>query len=238
MGGLLEVKIAAQPGRTFEDFVLEIFFSPLLAQPRLPLHQIGLLVASYDERQWAEAATRPVVGDIFRQRMQQWDAQATQAGERVLIRALATAPAQLAGLLATLRVLMDYPADIGRRVMGDQLDALMELKIDLSSVKVTETAVVAALDQIGVHLEEVSRRHSASEALERVLGEASGWLEVEFGTVQRLLRSGEVMVAQDLVQRIRQLFRPIQERPTLDQALSDLDLLITPAVPPSPDPDP
>jgi len=70
---LLDVAISAPPGRGFEDFVLEIFFSPFVAQPRLPLQRLGDLLKSYDPRQWSEAMERPLVSNIFRRRLQQWE---------------------------------------------------------------------------------------------------------------------------------------------------------------------
>jgi hypothetical protein len=122
--------------------------------------------------------------------------------------------------------------------MGDRFDLLARLELDLSDVPVGESQIGSAVDQIGVHLERLVRSNTTYEVLEAMLAQASGCLEVEFDAVQRLLRSGEVAIDRDLVRRVRGLFAPIQHRPHLDQALSDLDLLISQPPPPKPDPDP
>ncbi len=243
---LLDVAISAPPGRGFEDFVLEIFFSPFVAQPRLPLQRLGDLLKSYDPRQWSEAMERPLVSNIFRRRLQQWEDSAKQAGEKLIVRWLRQSPQQLAQQLATLNVLTGYPPEVGRRVMGDQFDLLARLELDLSDIQVSESQIGSALDQIRVHLEQLMRSTAthrlrsgqAHEALEAILTQASGYLEVEFDAVQRLLRSGEVAIDRDLVRRVRGLFARVQHRPHLDQALADLDLLISQPPPPKPDPNP
>jgi hypothetical protein len=236
--GLLEVTISAPPGREFEDFVLEVFFSPYVAQPRLPLELLDDLVRSYDPEQWSEAAERPLVGDILRRRLQQWAEQAEGGGEKLLVCLLQRSPEKLARNLALLKVLIDYPPEVGRRVMGEAFDPLANLDLDLTGIPVSESQIDSALDQICVHLEELMRSQEPSPALEAILTEASGQLELEFEAVHGLLRSGDITIDRDLVRRVRGLFRPIQGRPQVDQALADLDLLISQPPPSQPDPDP
>jgi hypothetical protein len=235
---LLDVAIPAPPGRDFEDFVLEVFFSPFVAQPRLPLQRLSDLLKSYDPQQWSEAIERPLVGDIFRRRLQRWEDHAERDGEKLIVRRLQRSPEQLAQQLALLNVLADYPPEVGRRVMGDHFDSLAQLELDLSGVPVSEPQIGQALDQIHVHLEQLICSLTTDEALETILEQVSGYLEIEFDTIQRLLRSGEVAIDHDLVRRVRGLFAPLQERPQVDQALADLDLLLSQPPPPDPDPDP
>jgi hypothetical protein len=235
---LLAVTISPQPGRDFEDFILEVFFSPFMAAPRLPLQRLGDLLSSYDPEQWSEAMARPLVGDIFRRRLQRWEADAKRTGEKLIIRWLGQSPQELAQRLALLRVLASYAPEVGRRVMGDQFDPLAELDLDLSDIQVSESQIGPALDQIRVQLEQIVRARPVPEALEAILVQASGCLEIEFETVERLLRSGQVSIDRDLVRRVQGLFAPIRHRPHLDQALADLDLLISKDPPPQPNPDP
>ncbi len=235
---LLDVAISAQPGRDFQDFVLEIFFSPYVAQPRLPLGRLGDLLKSYDPRQWSEAMERPLISDTFRRRLQQWEDQAENPGEKLIIHWLQESPEGLTQRLAVLKVLVGYPPEVGHRVLGDQYDLLAQLDLDLSGIPVDESQMAPVLDQIRVHLEGLIRSNTAPEALETILTQASGHLEIEFDTVQRLLRSGKITIERDLVRRVRGLFAPIQRRPHLDQALADLDLLTSQPHPPQPNPDP
>lgn len=236
--GLLDVTISAPPGRNFEDFCLEVFFSPYMAQPRLPLQYLGDLIRNYDPEQWAEASERPLVGEILRRRLQTWAEKAETDGEKLIVQLLQRSPEDLARQLALLKVLTSYPPAVGRRVMGEAFDSLAELEMDLSGVPVGESQISPALDQIQVHLEQLTRSQEPSLALEAILTQASGYLELEFEAVHRLLLSGEIIIDRDLVRRVRGLFAPIQGRPQVDQALADLDLLISQPPPPPPDPDP
>ncbi|MFQ5854903.1 MAG: hypothetical protein ACE5LU_04575 [Anaerolineae bacterium] len=235
---LLNVTISAPPGRDFEDFILEVFFSPFLAQRRLPLRRLDDLLKSHDPRQWSESMDRTLVSDIFRRRLQQWGDQAESPGEKLIIHWLQRSPEELAQKLAVLKVLIGYPPEIGRRVIGDRFDALAQLDLDLSGISVVESQIGSAVDQVRVYLKNLVESNTAHASLEAILEQASGHLEIEFDAVQRLLRSGEVSIDRDLVRRVRGLFAPVQRRPHLDQALADLDLLISQPLPPEPDPDP
>ena len=236
--GLLDVAISASPGRDFEDFVLEVFFSPSMAQPRLPLHRLGDLLKSCDPRQWSESMQRPLVGHILRQRLQRWEDVAQEAGEKIIIRWLQQSPEYLGQQLAILKATLGYPAEVGRRVLGDQFDTLAQLDPDLSDIPVSEAQVQPVVDQVHVHLEQTVRSGTAQEALDAILVRASGHLEIEYQVVHSLLSSGQVIIDHDLVRRVQSLFAPISDRPHLDQSLADLDLLITQPPPPEPDPDP
>jgi hypothetical protein len=235
---LLDVAISAQPGRDFEDFVLEVFFSPWTAQPRLPLLRLGDLIQSIDQEQWKQAANRPLVGDILRRRLSQWIERAKSDGEKLLIHWLETSPGQLKTQLGIFKALANYPSDLGKRVLGNQFSSLKDLDLDLAGIQINETVVSPALDFIRVHLEELTRMQDKQLAISQLLTQASGYLEIEFDTLQRLLHSQEIAVDQELIRLIRSVFSPLQHRPHLDQALADLDLLVKKPEPPPPDPDP
>lgn len=103
--GLLDVKLEAPPGRSFEDFILDVYFSPYLAQTVLPLSQLDDLVVGYDARRWAEHSQRPLIGDILQNRLRQWEQKAEHEGERLLIRWLRDSPAELGQQLALYKAL-------------------------------------------------------------------------------------------------------------------------------------
>lgn len=235
---LLEVALAALPGRNFEDFILELFFSPYLAQPRLPRQHLGMLLNGVDPHQWAEATQRPLVGDIFARRLLQWAQAADHPGDRLLIAWLQQSPAYLTQQLAIIKALSGYPPTVGQRVLGAQFAILQELNLDLHAISISEAAVESTVDQIRVYLEQLLHTKPSKEVLTTILPQISGALEIEFDSVQRLLRSGEVTIDADLIRQIRTRFAPIQHRPHLEQALADLDLLVTQPPPPAPDPDP
>ena len=235
---LLDVEISTPPGRDFEDFVLEVFFSPWTAQPRLPILRLGDLIQSIDPEQWKLALNRPLVGDIFRRRISQWNQNAQSEGEMLLIQWLDTSPDQLKKQLAIFKSLAGYPPELGQRILGEHFSAIKDMDLDLTSVQINETIVNPALDFIRVHLEGLTRSQDEQLSINLLLDQVSGYLEMEFDALQRILHSPEITVDQELVRLIRGVFSPLQHRPNLDQALADLDLLVKKPEPPPPDPDP
>jgi hypothetical protein len=234
--GLLDVHISA-PGRDFEDFVLEVFFSPFLARPRFPVSHLSELLRNCDPQQWDEARKRPLVGDILQRRLQKWYNEAQHAGEKQIIHWLQQSPQELTKQLATFKAIEQYPDGVGQRIMGEHFGVLRQLEtLDLNRIEVNETQIGAVIDQIRVHLEQIKRNKNTPAALETVLSQASGHLEIEFDTAHDLLRTPGLGIDENIVRRVRRLFAPIQHRPYLDQALADLDLLVSKAKPSQPDP--
>jgi len=235
---LLDIEITPPPGRTFDDFVLEIFFSPWLAQPRLPLQRIGELIKTINPEQWDKASKRPLIGDILSKRLSLWEQNTQKVGEKLIIRWLGQSPEQLMKKLAIYKVLENYPSEVGQRAFGDEFGALQELDIDLRSIQVNETTINPVLDHIKVYLEHLTRGKDKQKSLDQLLKQVSGCLELEFEVALRFVHTAEVAVDQELVRRIRSTFTPLQSRPNLDQAMADLDLLVRKPEPPEPNPDP
>jgi len=140
--------------------------------------------------------------------------------------------------LGIFKALANYPSELGKRVLENQFSSLKDLDLDLAGIQINETVVSPALDFIRVHLEELTRMQDKQLAISQLLTQASGYLEIEFDTLQRLLHSQQTEVDQDLVRLIRSVFSPLRHRPHIDQALADLDLLVKKPEPPPPDPDP
>jgi len=232
---LLNVPLQAQPGQTFENVILEAFYSPFLVYDRLPLPHLTSLLTGYDRERWARADQRPLVKEVFARRLQSWAHAATSEGERLLVEGLQSDPAALAGQLARLKVLAGYPAQVGQRVLGVEYAPLAALNLDLSGLLVREADLTDAIDQIRVHLKTVAQTLPPPKALQAMLDQVSGYLVAEFEAIQSLLRSGKVALDTTLVCQMRQRFSPIHDR--LEQELADLNLLITPPWPPAPNPD-
>lgn len=234
---LLDVKLEAPPGREFEDFVLDLYFSPYLAQQSIPRSHLDDLVHGYDRQKWEEHRSRPLIGDILQKRLHQWEQKAEHRGEHLLIEWLRTSPERLAQQLALYKVLSRYPVNVGEFVMGEAYLDLQPLELDLSQVRITETLVKPAVDHIQAHLEDIVQSEIPAVALRAMLEQVSGHLEIEFDAVEHLLRSGAVEIDDKLVRQVRQRFAPIKGRPYLDQALADLDLLVSQSPPSSPEDD-
>jgi hypothetical protein len=233
--GLLGLPLQAQPGQSFENVILEAFYSPFLAYDRLPLAHLPDLLNSYDPERWAKADQRPLVKEVLARRFQAWTEAATSEGERLLVQGLERDPAALARQLAQVKILAGYPPAVGRRVLGPEYDHLAVLNLDLSGLPVREADLSDAVDQVRVHLNTLAQVLPPADAFTTMLGQVSGHLVAEFEALQALLRSGDVSVDADLVRQARLKFAPIHDR--LEQELADLHLRITPPRPPRPDPD-
>lgn len=234
---LLDVNISADPGRDFEDFILEVFFSPFLARKNIPLTQLDDLVSSYDPDQWDQNKKITLLNTVLSRRLNLWENRARHEGEKILVQWLKRDPAYLGKQLAILKATEGYGRQIGQRTLGSEFPLLSDLELDLSQVEVNETTVSDALDQVRVHLHHLTESLQPGEALDVILGQACGQLEIEFDVLQVLLRSGDLTIDAEIVDRIRKLFTPIRNRPHIDQALADLDLLIKPKDPPLPNSD-
>ncbi|MGA9348015.1 MAG: hypothetical protein WBW48_04330 [Anaerolineae bacterium] len=230
---LLDVPLRAQPSQSFENVVLEAFYSPFLAYDRLPVTYLADLLNSFEPERWAKAVQRPLVKEVLARRLQAWAEAAASEGERLLVEGLRRDPATLACKLAQVKVLAGYPLEVGRRLLGPEYNHLAALNLDFSGLPVREVDLADMVDQIRVHLNTLAQTLPASEALLAMLDQVSGHLMAEFEALQTLLKSGDVAVDADMVRRARQKFAPIHDR--LEQELAGLGLLITPPRPTNPD---
>jgi hypothetical protein len=232
---LLDVPLQAQPGQSFENVLLEAFYGPFLVYDRLPLVYLADLLMNYDPERWTKAEQRPLVREVLTRRLQAWADAATSEGERLVVEGLQHDPVALVRKLAQVKVLAHYPHEVGRRVLGEEYDPLVALNLDLGALPIREAELTDAVDQIRVHLNTLAQSLTPGEVVSTMLDQVSGHLLVEFEAVQVCLRSGDVTVDADLIQRVRQKFAPLHDR--LEQELADLDLLVTPSRPPYPNPD-
>ena len=233
--GLLDIPLQAQPNQSFENVILEAFYSPFLAYDRLPQTYLVDLLNSYDAARWTQAGQRPLVRAVFSRRLEAWVKAATSESEQLLVARLRQDPAMLVHTLAQLKVLRGYPIEVGRRILGNEYDDLVALNLDLGALPVREADLNDVVDQIRAHLATSMRTPSPAKALPMMIEQVSGQLTAEFGILQSAFKSGDVNLNADLVRQIRLKFVPIRDR--LEQELADLDLLITPPRPPQPDPD-
>ena len=76
--------LRAQPGQSFEDVILEAFYSPFLTYGRLPLNRLAELLEGYDQAAWEAADRRPLAQVIRRRRLEAWQESAQSEGEKVV----------------------------------------------------------------------------------------------------------------------------------------------------------
>ncbi|MBC8254081.1 MAG: PglZ domain-containing protein [Ardenticatenia bacterium] len=237
--GLLDLNIPASPGMSFEDYLLEVFFGNFLTLPGgLGLRRVGELIASYEPDQWQSALERPLVKRLYRKRIRETRQQLRQEdrhAELQLLNWIETSPDVLIRNLFALKVLSNYPDDMGKRVLGQVYHDLSKLNLDLRKVPTVIAGNERAIDEIRLHLETLTSNVDAS-TLNTLLSQVSGYLEIEFDAVLRVLTSGVAAVTSDLVQSIQDRFQPIKVSPRMAQALADLDLLVSQERPCDPNP--
>jgi len=225
---LLDLSIPATPGVSFENYLLEVFFGNFLTLPG-GLRRVGELIASYEPLQWQSALERPLVHRVYRKRMAETRRQFGEEGrtaELQLLDWVDSSPDVLIRNLSALKILSNYPETLGKRVLGGVYADLLRLKLDLRGVPGMVTGNEAALDEVRLHLETLTSDTDAT-TLESLLSQVSGYLEIEFDAVLKVLTSGVMTVTSELVSRVRNTFQPIEASPRLTQALADLDLLVS-----------
>jgi len=234
--GLLDLKIPALPNISFEDYILEIFFGNFLTLPG-GLRRVGEIVVGYDLEQWQSALSRPVVREIYRKRVRQLRKELQAAGELAELQILDwidTSPEILIRNLAAFKLLSGYPESLGKRVLGKSFVALRKLNLDLHKVPVTISGNEKVIDEIRLYLEEKIEPDSAV-TLDDLLSQISGFLEIEFNNLHKRLTAGDVAITPELITKIKAKFQALSNIPRLNQALADLDLLISVSPPSTPD---
>jgi hypothetical protein len=234
--GLLDLPpLRAQPEQSFEDVMLEGFYSPFLTYDRLPLKYLVDLLDSYEAQAWARADERPIAARIKRQRLAAWAQAAQSEGEQLLVRGLQEDPEALRALLCRYRTVQKYPQEVGERLLGQRWVQLRTLPLDLGNLRIDESQVTEAVDQIEVHLQGVLKPGLSREIVEQVLDQVSGCLVAEFNWVEQMLHGPAVTADEPLLDRVRTAFSPVREQ--IAPRLADLDLLVEPPRPSSPNPE-
>jgi hypothetical protein len=233
---LLELPpLQAASGQSFEDLVLEAFWGAAFTYPKLPLAHLAELANGFVAEGWQAAQSVPVARAVLTRRLAQWEGQTTQPGERLLIAVIRETPEQLRGLLSQLRVLRRYPQDVGLRCVGEDYTRLAALRLDLAGLTIDGSVLGQPASQVQVYLQNVAQSEVDEASLGSVVEQMSGDLVAEFDWIEGLLRSGRIRASRALLDKIADVFRPIQHR--VAHRLSDLELLIEPPRPSEPSSD-
>ncbi len=232
--GLLDEPVSARAGESFSDVVLRCFFSPHLTDDRLPtLHLVELLDDLDEQRD--EGHVDRLLRRIYRRRLDHWAQGAKSAGERYLVQLLRDDPHRLRALLAQLKALRGYPAEVAERAVGKRADQLLSLDLNLTGLDVDDAEMEAAVDQIAVHLNRLKEQEPSLELLHTLVRQVSGELEIEFQTLYELIVERDIAIDRPLVDRIEERFAPI--RPRIIDRVERLRLLIPPERPSAPNPE-
>jgi hypothetical protein len=235
--GLLDIKTPAMPNTSFEDFLIMNCFGKFLTTPN-GLYHVDEILASFDVEQWQRSMSRPLLRDLFQDRMRMYRQQFLNQGKHAEIKLLEwinISPKVYIQHLFALKVLRGYPSEIGKKVFDEVYPELLKLNLDLRRVPITMTGNERTITEIRLYLQNILV-NPESKKFHELLDEVSGLLEIEFVTIHRLLEEGKIELTDDDIKQIRSKFAPLAQSPYIKNALADLDMLI-PCKPPS-DPEP
>lgn len=234
--GLLDLKIPATPGISFEDYILEVFFGNFLTLPN-GLRRVSDIIYSYEPEQWQDALSRSLVKEIYRKKVRQLRKDLQAAGEVAELQILDwldTSPELLTRNLAALKLLSSYPERLGKRVLGKNYPELLKLKLDLRKIPIVLTGNEKVLDEISLYLDSLTDQ-DGGENFAILLNQVSGFLENEFDSLFGHLTTDDIPVTDEVIRKIQEKFKPLVASPRLSQALAELDLLISKEPPPVPE---
>ena len=224
--GLLDLKIPAASNISFEDYLLHVFFGKFLTLPN-GLRRVDEILTDYEPEQWLEAMQRPLVRDIFRNRIlslrNEFRAQEKKADLK-LLEWIDISPQIYIQNLFALKVVKNYPPGIGKRVFGVIYSDLTKLNLDLRKVPFNISGNEKTITEIRLYLEQLTTTLDAN-LLSSLIDQVSGMLEIEFDAIQQVLATGKTEITQQDIKKIRNRFSSLTA-PRIAQALSDLEMLL------------
>jgi hypothetical protein len=232
---LLDLHIPVYANTSFEDYLLIIFFGDFLVS-QSGMKKIGDIVSSFDQEQWKDALDRPLIQSLFHNKILTLQSLLTKehrTGEKIILDWLYSSPQLLFRNLSGIKILQNYPEALGKNIFGVDFTNIRDLKLDYRKIPVVSKGNDRVFDEIRLYLA-TQKNLIGVDDLNRLLNEISGFLEVEFEAVYKILQNGQIIIDNGLIERIRSKFKPLQDVPSVSLRLSELDLLITrskPAVP-------
>jgi len=121
---LLDLTIPGTPDQSFEDYMLEVFFGPFLTRIGA-LRRVAEFIRNYDPEQWNLALReRPLIREIYQKRLSEFKElylKENKPAEMKLLEWLSQSPVVLIRNLSALKILANYPPDIGKTYLWESL---------------------------------------------------------------------------------------------------------------------
>ncbi len=231
---LLDEPAVAREGQSFSELLMAHFYSPLFSFRTLPVMQLGALLAGYDADKWKAASSRPLVSRILKERLNQWYDRAQNDAARALVTAFRNDPLGLRRDLCAFKVLKSYPPEVGKKVLDVKLEVFRKAKVDTDALDLASSDPQSATE-IDYYLASVRGDINGQNDVETLVGQMSGYLDIEFRFIEALLREHTDWIALSLIHRIEQRFAPISSR--VAKPLAALRKLIQPPFPVQPQAD-
>jgi hypothetical protein len=234
--GLLDLRIPASPEISFEDYLLNIYFGKFLTLSN-GLRHVDEIVANYDPEQWQAALDKPLLRNIYKNRIrllhQHYQEQGNKT-DQVLLDWIEESPQRYIQNLFALKVLSKYPQKVGKRFFGEYYSELKNLNLDLRKVPLNIVGNEKLVTEVQLYLEEQTQGDQIDN-FHKILDEVSGLLEIEFDVIQKLIGLRPKGLTNRDIKKIKNKFVFLTTSPRINQALSDLDLLLPKVIPSEPD---
>ncbi len=228
--GLLNLDIHPQPGFTFEDTLLDHFYSFLLVSRTFPFTQLAGLLNAVDPEKWQSNRAIPLLARVLDARLEEWKNKSRSSEQRYLVELFALNPQDLKKKLMRFCVLRSYPS-IGENLLGSDYGIFKALRLQLEDLAVNEAEIPEVVLQVTYYLN--NHHPNTPEELAALVESVSGLLGVEFDAIEGHLRGHPEWVSPKLLDLIESKFGSLSRRYT--QRLSALRGLIRPSKPALPD---
>ena len=228
---LLELKVTPKKGESFQNIILENFYSSLLTYPELPIGKIVELLKDLSSEQWLDNCKIPLIFRQYEKRLEEWKEKAKENEIEKLIKILKNNPQQLQQELMNYKLVRNYPSKVGERVLGENYYTLKRLKLDLEDLVVERSKVEKAIHEIEFFLHNELEIKTLKD-FNTLLTIISGELSIEFDAVNKVIHNLNNIVTKELIEKVKDKFATISDQISND--LRELDLLIPPARPSEP----
>jgi hypothetical protein len=229
---LWEYRPTVFPNEAFDDVILRNFYGTEFASPRLPVASLGNLFEWYVPEKWSQNEKIRCVHAAYRRRLELWRNEARSTAESQFVEVVSNDIGEAKLLLERFTLLRSYPADVGMRVIGENLDLLKQLGPNAAGLTASPEAVQSVVPHVGVYLDGITSTVKTVGDIDSLLAPISGQLELEFYKVEAVLRQ-LTAVDQETVNKIKSKFARL--RPEISSELDNLDNLVSPPLPSCPD---
>ncbi|MBA7472387.1 hypothetical protein ES707_07711 [subsurface metagenome] len=225
---LLDLKIAPKKGESFQNIILENFYSNFLTYPELPIGKLVELLKDLTSERCYDNREIPLISQQYEKRLNEWKEKVKGNEIEKLIEILRNNPRHLQQELMNYKLVRNYPSKVGGQVLGENYYTLRRLNLDLEDIVVERSKVDKAINEIEFFLHDELEIKTLKD-FETLLENISGELSVEFDVVDKEIHNLGNIITKELIEKVKDKFVVISDQISND--LKELDFLIPPARP-------
>lgn len=233
--GLMDVNIPVSGRVDFSSYLLAVFMGEFLVKPEMILRTTEI-VAGFRPDQWEEALQKRLIKRAYDRNLIQIKSgysSRKHSAELQLIEWFEQSPQVYIQRLADLRLLQNYPLELGIREFNSVYKPLIELNLDLRKIPFASHVNESVIREIGIY---INKTYVLAEKpdFNRLIEEASGLLKIELEAIIRLIKTGKVNLDEQLVKKIHRKFSLIREDPYAQEILEEISNYIAVPIPSEP----